>query len=86
MLAHLLRLAGRYEHQQNPGPSPGAPPPLVRRALPPADAPDAPQALPWRGDGGGDAGAPGAGGDVAGDDYAPGDLDDLFAAVAAEQE
>lgn len=79
---HLLRI----QTQQGPFPgtsTPTTPPlPVIRRALPAPAAPEPPAT--WRGAGGGPAADAdrGPGGD--GGDYAPGDLDDLYAAVDAE--
>lgn len=85
---HLTVLAARYGFTGGPAPpgGPGALPP-VRRALPAPAAPEPNPGEPWRGAGGGrdgddDRGA--AGGD--GGDYAPEDLDALFAAVAGDAE
>lgn len=79
---HLLRI--QTQQGSPPGTStPRTPPPaVIRRALPAPAAPEPPAA--WRGAGGGPAADAdrGPGGD--GGDYAPADLDDLYAAVDAE--
>lgn len=76
---HLLRI----QTQQGPSPlssTPRTPPlPVIRRALP---APAAPE--PWRGAGGGPAADADRGPAADGGDYAPGDLDALYAAVDEE--
>ena len=87
-VAHLNLLAARYGFTGGPAPpgGPGALPPL-RRALPAPPAPEPNPEQPWRGAGGGRDGADdrGAGGD-GGENYAPEDLDALFAAVAGDVE
>lgn len=85
---HILLLADRYGFQAGPAPPDGPQPRAAVRALP---APPAPAGVanpePWRGDGGGrDGGDSGPADGDAGDDYAPGDLDALFAAVAEDAE
>lgn len=77
---HVIRLQNLHGNLHQPtGPST---PPVGRRALALPAAPE-----PWRGDGGGPEGDRTADGPAdAGGDYAPGDLDDLFAAAAADQE
>ncbi len=77
---HVIRLQNLHGNLHQPtGPST---PPVGRRALALPAAPE-----PWRGDGGGPEGdRTGDGPADAGGDYAPGDLDDLFAAAAADQE
>lgn len=81
---HLLRI--QTQQGSSPGTSTPRTPPLavIRRALPAPAAPEPPAA--WRGAGGGPAADAdrGPGGD--GGDYAPADLDDLYAAVDAENE
>nr|ABD34285.1 ORF2 [Torque teno virus]ABD34287.1 ORF2 [Torque teno virus] len=88
-ITHLTILATRYGFTGGPAP-PGGPGalPSLRRALP---APAAPENQPepelWRGRGGGgdgNAGGRAEGGD--GGDFAPEELDELFRAVAADEE
>ncbi|CRH60193.1 TT viral ORF2 [Chlamydia trachomatis] len=85
---HLTVLATRYGFTGGPAPpgGPGALPPL-RRALPAPPAADPNPGEQWRGPGGGRDGADDRGADAdAGGDYAPEDLDALFAAVAGDAE
>lgn len=81
---HLLRI--QTQHPDAPGSStPRSPlPPVTRRALPSPVAPS--QSTPWRGAGGGTGDADAAGPGAGGEDYAPGDLEDLYAAVDADAE
>lgn len=85
---HILLLADRYGFQAGPAPPGGPRPGAAVRALPaPPAAAGVANPEPWRGDGGGrDAGDGGPAEGDAGDDYAPGDLDALFAAVAEDAE
>ena len=80
---HLLRIQTQQDASAlRPFTPPSTPRPVIRRALPAPAAPDAP--APWRGAGGGPAADADRGPGEDGGDYAPGDLDDLYAAVDAE--
>lgn len=77
---HVIRLQNLHGNLHQPtGPST---PPVTRRALALPAAPES-----WRsGGGGGDAARSDDGPGADGGDYAPGDLDELYDAVAADQE
>lgn len=82
LINHLLRISNYTGSEQNPGSTPKPQPPLIRRALPAPAAPD----QTWLGGGGGEEGGPGRTGGEGGGQYAPEDLEDLFAAVAGDVE
>ncbi|BAB20601.1 unnamed protein product [Torque teno virus 23] len=82
---HLNVPAARYAFNGGPTP-PGGPrsgPPQIRRALPAPAPPEPPAHNPWRGGDAGDAAGRGGGRDAGagGGEYAPEELDALFAAV-----
>nr|BAB69898.1 ORF3 [Torque teno virus] len=81
-LTHLQRITTYISANQHTPPS--TPSNTLRRAR---ALPAAPEPAPWRGPGGGRGGAEGGRGEgEGGEDYAPEDLDDLFAAVARDTE
>ena len=87
-IGHINALARRYGFVPGPPPPGGPRPPPATLTSTPSPENNPRPALPWRGDGGGDAAASGRGGDgergAAGEDYRPEDLDELFAALDEE--